>query len=514
MSKRETINSKIYVDKTEFIQFTNELINTRQKFICISRPRRFGKSITAEMMAAYYGKGYDSNELFCNYKIAHHADYQKHLNQYHVIMLNMQYFLSRTKNIEDMLHSLQKKIIRDLKKAFPAIDLEDETLLSEILEIIYSETSERFIFILDEWDCILREKQCALEEHKKYLDFLRNLLKDKVYVALAYMTGILPIKKYGTHSALNMFGEYSMIDSGDFAPYVGFTKQEVQELCTTFHIDFEKAKEWYDGYVLEPELHIYNPKSVVDSIHRKKFANYWTRTETFEALKKYIILNYNGLKDAVIEMLAGGRIKINCNLFQNDMNTFSSKDDVLTLLVHLGYLAYDSVKEQVFIPNAEVRGEFVTAIQSSNWQEVMSLLEQSEQLLHATWNEDSETVAHMIDAVHMDNTSILSYNNENSLSCVISLAYYNARNEYHLVRELPAGKGYADIAFLPKPHFDKPAMVIELKYDKSAQGAICQIKDKKYASALKDYQGDILLVGINYDKETKEHSCVIERERV
>ena len=177
-------------------------------------------------------------------------------------------------------------------------------------------------------------------------------------------------------------------------------------------------------------------------------------------------------------------------------------------------MAYDSVKEQVFIPNAEVRGEFVTAIQSSNWQEVMSLLEQSEQLLHATWNEDSETVAHMIDAVHMDNTSILSYNNENSLSCVISLAYYNARNEYHLVRELPAGKGYADIAFLPKPHFDKPAMVIELKYDKSAQGAICQIKDKKYASALKDYQGDILLVGINYDKETKEHSCVIERERV
>ena len=506
----DAIQSEIYVDKTGLLEQTNHLLGTKQRFICISRPRRFGKSMAADMLAAYYGKGYDSSALFSQYKIAQTESYHKYLNQYNVMVLNMQDYLSVTESVEELVATLQEDLLEDLREAYPDVVLEQEKLLSKALLRVYSKTGERFVFIIDEWDCILREKRYALEEHKKYLDFLRNLLKDKAYIALAYMTGILPVKKYGTHSALNMFDEYSMIDAGRFTEYAGFTEQEVEELCTQYQVDFEKMKEWYDGYVFDNDLHVYNPKSVVDSIIRNKFSSYWTQTETYEALKRYIAMDMDGLKQDVIQMLSGNRVKVNCNLFQNDMTTFHSKDDVLTLLVHLGYLAFDNEKNEVFIPNAEVRAEFVNAIQGSKWQEVLHALEHSDQLLQATWNKDAQTVADMIDEVHMDNTSILTYNDENSLSCVISLAYYNAMKEYNKVRELPAGKGFADIVYLPKRHSDKPALLVELKYDKSAEGAIAQIKEKKYVQALKEYQGNLLLVGINYEKETKKHSCVIE----
>ena len=270
-------------------------------------------------------------------------------------------------------------------------------------------------------------------------------------------------------------------------------------------------KSWYDGYVFPEAGHIYNPKSVVDSIRRKCFASYWTQTETYEALKIYIDLNYDGLKDAIVQMLAGEKITIDYETFQNDMTTFQSRDDVLTLLVHLGYLAYDSVGQQVSIPNSEIRAEFVRAIKNCKWKEVMNALEQSDRLLTATWNRDEKTVAEILDIVHSENTSILTYNDENSLSCVISIAYYSAMKEYTKIREFPTGKGFADIVYLPKAHSGKPAMIVELKCGVSAEGAIAQMKDKKYVESLKEYQGNLLLVGINYDRGSKKHTCVIEK---
>lgn len=509
-SFKQTVNSKIYVDKTELIKYTNESVNTMQRFICISRPRRFGKSIAANMLAAYYGKDCDSAEIFDNYKIAVDENYRKHLNQYNVIFLNMQNALSRVNTMKEMLEYIQKEVLTELRKQYLDMFPEDEKILSAALEKLYTTSREAFVFIIDEWDCVFRNRQVSSEEQTKYLDFLRDLLKDKTYVSLAYMTGILPIKKYGTHSALNMFDEYSMTEPGEYAEYIGFTQEEVEELCGQYHVDFEKEKEWYDGYVFSKQLHIYNPKSVVDSIRRKNFASYWTQTETYEALKVYVKMNYDGLKDAIIQMLAGEKVKIDYGTFQNDMTTFESRDDVLTLLVHLGYLAYNKETCQVFIPNAEVRAEFVRAIKGCNWKEVITSIEKSEQLLQATWDLNEAKVSEMIDEVHMQNTSILTYNDENSLSCVISLAYYNAINEYTRIRELPTGKGFADIVYIPKKHSDKPAMIIELKYDKSAAGAIAQIKEKKYVESLKEYQGNLLLVGINYDKDTKKHTCLIE----
>lgn len=507
-------NSEIYVDKTGLLALTNKVIDTKQNCICVSRPRRFGKSMAAEMLVAYYGRECDSSELFRHYKIAQCEDYEKHLNHYNVIALNMQNFLSISKSIEELTSYMQSGIIEELQEIYPGKLSREEKFLSMALEKLYSRTKERFVFVIDEWDCIFRESKYSSEEQKKYLDFLRNLLKDRVYVSLVYMTGILPIKKYGTHSALNMFDEYSMTNPGEYAEYVGFTEQEVEALCDRYQMDFEKEKEWYDGYVFEDNLHIYNPKSVVDSMRRKKFSSYWTQTETYEALKIYIDMNFDGLKDAIVRMIAGEGVVINTERFQNDMTTFGSRFDVLTLLVHLGYLAFDSKTSKVFIPNTEILGEFRIAIESEQWKDVIASIEKSERILQATWEQDAQTVAELIDEVHQENTSILTYNNENDLSCVISLAYYNAVKEYTKVREFPSGKGFADIVFIPRRHSDKPAIVVELKYNQSAVGAIAQIKERKYVDSLKEYQGNLLLVGINYDRSTKQHECVIECRRL
>lgn len=504
------VQDDIYVDKTGLIAYTNHRIGKRNRYVCVSRPRRFGKSMAAEMLAAYYDRECDSAELFKPFKIASQADAGGYRNQYNVIFLNIQNALSRVKTVEKMLQYIQREILAELREKYDALIPKEETILSAAMEKLYSKSKERFVFIIDEWDSVFRSKQISEEAQILYLDFLRDWLKDKTYVALAYMTGILPIKKYGTHSALNMFDEYSMTEPGDYAEYIGFTENEVKELCSQYRVDFEKEKEWYDGYVFDG-IHIYNPKSVVDSIRRKKFANYWTQTETYEALKIYTDMNFDGLKDTIIKMLAGERAEIDYGTFQNDMTTFKNKDDVLTLLVHLGYLAYDRGTEQVFIPNEEIRAEFVRAVKGSQWNEVILAIEKSERLMRETWAGNAEYVAKMMDEVHMANTSILTYNDENSLSCVISLAYYNAVNEYTKIREFPTGRGFADVVFIPKKDSDKPAMIIELKFNKSAEGAIAQIKERKYTESLKKYKGDLLLVGINYDRKTKKHTCVIEK---
>ena len=513
---QESLNSKIYIDKTGLIEKTNEVLKTQQKFICVSRPRRFGKSMAADMLAAYYEQEEDSFELFKSLQICHSPSFKKHLNQYDVIKVNMQDFLSSTQNVNEMLNLLKSRLIRDLKRKYP--DYVEDTNLIFAMQDIYACTRRPFVILIDEWDCLFREYKEDKDSQKKYLDFLRAWLKDKSYTALVYMTGILPIKKYGTHSALNMFTEYSMTVPGDLAEFFGFTESEVHSLCTQYEMNFEEAKLWYDGYELisynKNGTHfysMYSPKSVVESMLHHKFAPYWNQTETYEALKLYIQMNIDGLKDAVIKMLAGDSIPINIGTFSNDMTTFSSKDDVLTLLVHLGYLTYNSKTECVSIPNREVAREYINAISTMDWTEIIHSVNASKQLLESLWNLDETAVALGIDKAHRE-ISILQYNDENSLSCTVSLAFYFAREYYTIIRELPAGKGFADICFIPrKIHLDKPAVILELKWDKDAVGAISQIKEKQYIDALKDYHGNLILAGINYDKKTKEHICKIEQ---
>lgn len=411
------------------------------------------------------------------------------------------------------MERVEGKVIRELKKQYPDVELYDENDLAETMQDIFAESECPFIVIIDEWDCIFREFKHDKAAQEIYLDFLRDLLKDKEYIYLAYMTGILPIKKYGTHSALNMFDEFSMIDPGPLAEYVGFTEKEVEALCQKYQMDINEIKNWYDGYSFEEVEAVYSPKSVVSCMRLGKLGNYWNQTETFEALQIYIDMNFEGLRDDILSMIAGETVPVNTRSFTNDMTTFRTEDDVLTLLIHLGYLGYRYADKTVFIPNEEIRSEYVSAIAVSDWGEVSKALKNSADTLQAIWQGREEQVAEGIRQAHFE-TSHLQYNDENALSYTISLALYAARNFYTVHRELSGGKGFADIVYVPRKRFlDKPALVVELKWDKNAEGAIQQIKEKEYCRSLEEYKGNLLLVGINYDKKTQVHTCKIEQYR-
>ena len=391
-----SVSSEIYVDKSNLISFTNKRLGQEKRYICVSRPRRFGKSMTANMLCAYYDKSCNSKDLFHHLNIFQNEKFEQYLNQYDVIFLNIQHFLRKAGSPENLVNYIEEKVLAEIRKVYGNLIDETETSLPDALASVFEQKDQSnrgFIFIIDEWDCIFRENKDNKQAHKYYLDFLKDLFKDRTYVKLAYMTGILPIKKYGTHSALNIFDEFSMTSPKHLAQYVGFTEEEVKELCTIYHMNFSEAQRWYDGYQFKNIKHIYNPKSIVDAMIDEEFKSYWNNTETYEALKVYIDMNFDGLKDAIIAMLGNINCQIDIGTFQNDMTNFLGKDDVLTLLIHLGYLAYNETTRTVFILNEEVREEFLRVIRTSGWNEVIRAISHSERLLAETLQQNEQTVA-------------------------------------------------------------------------------------------------------------------------
>ena len=519
-SFQESLNSLIYVDKSPLIEILNKSIKTKNKYFCLSRPRRFGKSVTAQMICSYYAKGQDCSPLFDDLKIASFDDYKKHLNQYDAISINISDEFSRAShNVKSMTDILTKSIVRELKEEYPNCVISSPEFLDLTLQEVYNYSKVPFVFVIDEWDCIMREKKEDPDSLKQYLEWLKAIFKDKPYVGLAYMTGILPVKKYGSHSALNMFTEYSMTEPLNLGQYIGFTENEVKDICKQHDVAFNQMQQWYDGYSFKDVPHIYNPNSVVNAATYKKFISYWTKTETFESLQEYIDMNMEGLRDDIVKLIAGEDVIVDVSTFSNDMVTFHSKDDVLTLLIHLGYLAIKGSTNLgviVHIPNEEIKLEFKTCVKNNNrYAGVYDLIKNTDVLLNDIWSLNSEAVAKIFDEAHQDHTSILTYNNENSLANVIAISLFlSTTNTYNVVRELPTGKGYADLVYLPKSGVNKPALLIELKYDKSAQTAITQIKEKNYLQFFKDYKGEVLLVGINYSKDTKTHQCIIEKAKI
>ena len=507
---RMAIQSKIYVDKSGIIAYLNEVFRTEDRFVCVSRPRRFGKSMAANMIAAYYDRTADVEQEFRELKIGSEPTFSEYLGKYDVIQVNMQVLLSRSETMADLLKLLQKSILWELLDVYPDVRYFDDTDLSRSMSDVYQKTRRPFVIIIDEWDCIFREYQNRKDWQEKYLDFLRLWLKDQAYVGLAYMTGILPIKKCGTHSALNMFWEYTMTNPGKMAEYVGFTAAEVQGLCEKYAVDFHDCQTWYDGYFFSELGEVYNPRSVVAALINGKFDSYWNKTETFEALKIYVEMNFDGLREAVLALMSGARQQLDLNSASRGVDELKSADDVLGMLIQFGYLGYDFDREEVFIPNQEIRQEFATVVEKGDWDIVAKALKAADALLASTLAKDSAAVAQGIENAHLE-TSHIQYNDENALSYTLSLAYYTARQKYYVVRELPTGKGFADIVMWPREnHLDLPALILELKWDKSANTAIRQIKTKKYPEALKDYTGEILLVGVSYDKQTRVHECEIE----
>lgn len=508
----------MYVDKSELIAYTNSVLESDRMLTCSSRPRRFGKSFSAKMLTAYYSKGADARGLFENLKIVKDkkGGFEEHLNQCDVLSLDITSFISVAEDIGETVNDIQRDVIDELREAFPGCVREDTKSLFKALLQINAKKGIKFFVIIDEWDALFREAKNNLDVQKAYIQMLRSLFKNNQtsqIISGAYITGILPIKKYGTQSALTDFCEFTMLEPGPLAEFVGFTETEVRNLCFKYELEFNGARKWYDGYRFDKIGHVYNPKSIMEAVLSKKFGNYWTQTETYESLKIYIDLNYDGLKDAVVDMLGGQKCKIDTGTFQNDMTSLESRDDVFTLLVHLGYLAYDSENKEVFIPNEEVREEFVRAVKNGRRQELVKAIIRSEQVLDATLRMDGHAVAEILEETHEANTSPKFYNNEQALRSVVIMAYLSCADHYLRFEELAGGKGYSDILFLPNKTSSKPALLIELKWDKSAEEAVTQIKDKDYARATRKfgYEGELLLVGINYSTKTKKHTCRIEK---
>ena len=507
----KTVLNSEYVDKSLMISELNRRIDTNDKLVCISRPRRFGKSVFAQMLCAYYDRSCDSRKLFENLKIADDPSFEQYLNRYPVIYLDMTWFTSTCDDIENVLTYMTRKISEEFRKTYP------ESSGDNIAEIIASAAESyqtKFIIIIDEWDAIFREAKKNTKIQTKYVTLLRSLFKtpvtDKMF-ALAYMTGILPIKKYGTESALTNFREYTMLSPEVFAEYTGFTEDEVRALCAEHGRDFEKAKKWYDGYSFVNVKSIYNPNSIMRCMASGQYASYWTRSETYESLKIYIDMNFDGIQEAIVQLLSGEEVTIDTETFQNDLVTIKSKDDVLTLLVHLGYLAFDSDNSTVHIPNEEVRREFVRAVKNGSHRELAKMVSTSDELIENTINGEAEKVAKAIEQVHSKATSPVFYNNEQALRSTIRFAYIAAVDDYTEIQELPSGKGYADIVYIPNRTSDKPAMLIELKWNKTSDGALNQIKEKNYPEIVRKLSGEVLLVGINYDVKTQKHECSIEK---
>ena len=506
-----------YVDKSSMIPLINATLNSESRYSCVTRCRRFGKSMTARMLAAYYDKSCDSRELFRGLKAEQDPSFETYLNKYCVIRVDMTDFTTRFRGEKDIVIRIQNRIINDILKEMPHINREEDDDLMDILCRISDSTGDRFVIIIDEWDAILREMGTDDDIVTAYVDLLRRMFKgsnSNSVFAGAYLTGILPIKKYNTESALNNFCEYTMIRPGKMSETLGFTHEEVKILCEKHGLDLTEMERWYDGYHIGKATRMFNPYSVMKAINNEEYGSYWTTTGAYDSVKTYIQMNFDGLKDDIIRMLAGESVYVDTTEFLNDMHIIRSKNDVLTVLIHLGYLAYNKDTYECYIPNKEVADEMNNAIKATSWEPLVNTIKNSKALLDSTIAGNEQAVASAIDQAHDEHTSILSYNDENSLACVLSMAYIWAKNEYIIHREYPTGKGYADLVMIPHGNVNKPALVIELKFNNTADTAIDQIKRKQYPSKVAEYTGNILLVGINYDRETKQHTCRIERIRI
>ncbi len=504
-------NDLIYIDKTGLLEFLNSRLRTSSRCISLSHARRFGKSHAAGMIEAYYSKGCDSSKIFAGTKITQSPSYKEHLNKYNVIHIDISSLWDSYK--PNIIEEIRDNIYEEIKKEYhDKISYKENIALT--LAQAYDLTKIPFVIIIDEWDCVIRNSDDQELIHR-YLQFLHELYKSKEaksFLALGYITGILPIKKIEDESALNNFREYTMLRSYPITEYYGFTEEEVQKLCQDYKMDFGTMQNWYDGYLIDGK-HMWNPNSVVQAIQNREFNSYWKNTSAFETINNFITLNYDGLKEDVMSMLAGNKVLVDTETFSNDLNSISSKDEALTALIHLGYLAYDKEKECAYIPNFEVKKAYQAALQKGSWKEIAKSISCCNEILKATIEEDAQKVAELLEFAHDTYASLLKYNDENSLSCVITMAYFTAPAYYNIVREFPTGKGFADIVFIPRENAGYyPAIVVELKYNESADTAIKQIKDKRYAGALNGYAGKILLVGVNYEKQSKnkKHTCIIE----
>lgn len=506
-----------FVDKTEMIAELNKIFGPGIRGrVCMNRPRRFGKTLTANMLSAYYSCGCDSRELFQDMKLAQLPDWDKWLNKCNVLKIDLGNFCGFETDNSDSVERMNKAVIEDIKREFPDIEIRDNMYVDEAISAVYLHNKRPFVFIMDEYDSFVRTKTHK-DTFAKYLEMLNRLFKTDANaeeIQLAYLTGILPIVKDRFGSKLNNFKEFTMVDPDMLAKYMGFTKDEVKKVCDESGIDFNECLKWYDGYKLDNEVDVSSPYSVAMAAIAKKFRSHWSSTGSFLCLKDYIEMDFKGIRADVVRFMNGEHLPVNVDKFQNVLNHFTSKDDIFTYLIHLGYLAYNSDTGLAYIPNREVMQEWHNSVEDSErFTPIIEFVENSRNLLYSTIEQDAKAVADALDFAHEEVTSSFSYNNEQSLQSALTLAYYFGSTEYNIYKELPAGKGFADMAFIPiVPSPDRPAIIVELKWDKTPALALKQIREKRYANALKNYKGNIIIAAVTYNPTDKKHTCEFSTE--
>ena len=501
-------NDKYFVDKTQMIEKSNELIGIKDRYICITRPRRFGKTLNAMMLASYYSKNADFKDLFDKLNISKSESYLEHLNKHNVIYITFNELPNPNCSYSEFVSRYTNLLIEDLKDLYPKLEINDKMLLSDIFTQVYEKTGEGFIFIIDEWDYIFNNSLFSENDRKSFLEFLRDLLKDKAYVELAYMTGVLPIAKYSSGSALNMFREYNALTDKKYYKYFGFSVKETKELCEKQdEVTFEELKEWYDGYKAFKGEDVFNPRSVVYALNDGVCQSYWTNTGPMDEIIYYINSNIGEVKDDIVSMVSGIPLEIKLKGYGAEQKELNTRNQILSAMTIYGFLSY--YNETLTIPNKELRIKFEEALEDKSMGEISKLVLKSNEMLKATLRKDTKTMEELIQEAHDINIPIIKYNDENSLACVVTLAYLNARTKYKIVREMDAGAGRADFIFYPNDK-SKPAFILELKKNSTPEKALKQIKDKRYAMSLREYTGKKFAVGISYDENFKNHKVKIE----
>ncbi|QAA32219.1 AAA family ATPase [Clostridium manihotivorum] len=503
---KELINEKYFVDKSLIIKLLNEKISTKSKYVCITRPRRFGKSSVVDMLGAYYSKAVDSKNYFNELKISKVNSYKEHLNKYNVINISFNTIPDKNETYDEYIGIIQNGIIDDIKTMYPDLEIKDFYNISHML----SQTNDRFIFIFDEWDYIFTNNLFE-ENQNDFLEFLRNLLKDQPYVALCYMTGVLPIKKYSSGSALNMFDEYTFLRDRIFGEFFGFTEDEVKNLCLiNSELSFEELESWYNGYLTALGIKVYNPRSVVKALQNNHCESYWTNTGAMDEVAEYLKYNTLDIRDDVIEMVSGQEIDIIIDEeFRAGQGAPRNKEEIYSAMIVLGFLSY--YDGYLKIPNKELMKEFEKALKDEAFGYVSKIIENSKRMLKATVKGDTKVIEEILHDIHNSEIPVLQYNDENSLSCVLTLAYLSARDTYRVEREEKSGKGYADFTFHPRRKNDV-SFIVELKKDELPEVAIKQIIEKEYVEKFKkENEGKkVLAVAICYDSKSKEHECKIK----
>lgn len=504
----KTTKEKYFVDKSRLIEKINELVGTASQHTCITRPRRFGKTINAMMLASYYSKNADFKDLFDKLEISKKPSYLKHLNKHNVIYITLNEVPKANCTYEEFIGRYISLMLADLKESYSDLDFNKNLSISDIFAQVHQKYNQSFIFIIDEWDYIFNNNLFSNEDRENFLQFLKDLLKDKPYVELAYMTGVLPIAKYSSGSALNMFKEYNMLNDVKYTSYFGFNQKEVESLCQKQdRISLKELTEWYNGYKTNNGLQIYNPRSVCYALSDGVCQSYWTNTGPMDEISYYIENNVEEVRNDIVQMVSGIPVNVHLEGYSAEQINLNTRDEILSAMTVYGFLSYHD--ETLTIPNKELRMKFYYALKNHQMGEISQLVLKSNQMLEATLKKDTKTMEKLIEEAHDINIPIIKYNDENSLACVITLAYLSARSKYKIIREMPSGVGFADFIFYPNDK-TKPAFIIELKKKSTPEEALDQIREKRYALALKDYTGKKLAIGIGYDKELKKHRVKIE----